>query len=175
MMPIPTHLKGLADPTSDVVDEEPLHADLKCDCGSSKFEVAYPGQTHEWNGEQVPCTAQIGDQFFFLVEGRCSVCEKGYCVVDQDFHGWNGFVCHDPAQAKLQRPVLEPWNCKTCGHHTHCVSIDIQTRGREDFIEEAGDDFDPDCWPDAFSWIDINLTCCDCSKKSPSWVSLETM
>ena len=130
MMPAPTHLRRIAVPTSDVVDEEALQAAIRCTCGEDRFEVMFPGQTHDWNGEQVPCTAQIEDKFFFLVLARCSSCQQTHCIIDQDLHGWDGFICHDAEQAALPRPALESWPCKLCGSAIHHVSVEIQTEGK---------------------------------------------
>jgi hypothetical protein len=59
MMPVPTHLKQCVVPGESTIDEEPLKATVQCPCGGNVFQLLYPGQTHEYAGEIIPCTAQI--------------------------------------------------------------------------------------------------------------------
>jgi hypothetical protein len=55
MMPVPSHLVGCVAPRDSVVDETPLIADVRCPCGSTKFDLLFPGQTHVFQGEVCPC------------------------------------------------------------------------------------------------------------------------
>jgi hypothetical protein len=175
MMPVPTHLRGIVVPHEEAIDEEGLAADIRCTCGERAFELLYPGQTHEFAGEVIPCVADIGGRFFFVLKARCARCSRENLLLDADFHGWNGFVCHDTEQAAAERPRLIPWACQVCGKTKHTGVVHIQTQGKEDFIAEAGNDFDPDRWPDAFGWFSLDVTCSQCSKRSPKLVSYETM
>jgi hypothetical protein len=175
MMPVPSHLVGSVRPKDAVVDEAPLDADVVCGCGSRRFDLLYPGQTHEYRGEQIPCTAQINDRFFFLIKARCTTCDRDHLLLDKDFHGWNGFVCHDEAQASVPRPPLVPWKCLACGKSEHQASVLINTEGREDFVEETEGEFDEGRWPDGFGWFSMSITCTGCGKQTPEWVSYETM
>ena len=175
MMPVPSHLKGVAIPRDPVVDEQTLTADIRCPCGGSTMELLYPGQTHRHGDQTIPCTAEIDGNYFFIVRARCSSCLTSHLLLDADFHGWNGFVCHDEAKASLPRPALIPWNCQSCVDIRHTVVVHIQTQGRQDFINEAGSEFDVERWPDAFGWFDVDLTCVGCGRNSPGLVSYETM
>jgi hypothetical protein len=175
MMPVPTHLKGLVVPREEAIDEKPLDADVRCPCGDEKFELLYPGQTHEYGGKTVPCVAQIGERFFLVLKARCAACSREHLLLDADLHGWNGFVCHVPEQAATERPPLMPWGCRGCGERVHTGVMHIQTQGKQDFIDEAGEDFDADRWPDAFGWFSLDLTCCRCGKESEGLISYETM
>lgn len=67
MMPVPTHLKGIVVPRDRIIDEQPLTADVRCTCGQMTFELLYPGQTHEYKGEIIPCTAEIRGRYFFVL------------------------------------------------------------------------------------------------------------
>jgi len=104
MMPVPSHLQGFVVPTDSADDEEALSAAIRCPCGEAKFELLYPGQTHEYDGQEIPCTAEIDGNFFFVLKSRCSVCGREHLLLDKDFHGWNGFICHEPDQAAFPRP-----------------------------------------------------------------------
>jgi hypothetical protein len=175
MMPVPTHLRECVVPKDSAVDESELDATVRCPCGSQEFSLLFPGHTHEYDGETIPCTAEIDGSFFFLIKAVCTSCSKEHLLIDQDFHGWNGFVCHEESQASKPRPPLTPWKCLGCGATPHSATIQIQTEGREDFVEEAGDEFDADRWHDGFGWFSMAIRCGECGKETPQWVSLETM
>lgn len=175
MMPIPSHLRGLAVPLDSAIDEKPLVAAVQCACSERRFQFLYPGQTHLYNGQKVPCTAEINGRYFFLVAARCITCSTDNLLLDVDFHGWNGFICHDDEQAALPRPTLTAWPCEACGYLAHTGFITIQTEGRHDFIAEVGDEFDSERWPDGFGWFSMSLTCCRCNLTSVELVSCETM
>jgi hypothetical protein len=175
MMPVPSHLVGCVVPKDASIDEKPLDADVRCPCGSDRFELLFPGQTHEYEGEPIPCTAKIDGHFYFRIIVRCTHCELGHLLLDTDFHGWNGFVCHDPEQAARPRPALIPWKCLKCGTTEHKASVHVQTEGKADFISESGGKFDEDRWPDGFGWFGVATVCTFCGKNTPEWVSCETM
>src|SRR4051812_20623501 len=159
MMRVPSHRGGFVRPKDSAVDETALDAEVVCRCGSRRFDLLYPGQTHEYRGEQIPCTAQINHHFFFIIKARCTACGRDHLLFDKDFHGWNGFVCHDEAQASLPRPPLVPWECLSCGKTEHEASVQIQTQGREGFVEEAEGELDEDRWPDGFGWFSMSISC----------------
>jgi ribosomal protein S27E len=174
-MPVPSHLVDCVVPKDATIDESPLDAVVRCACGSSRFDLLFPGQTHEYAGEKIPCTAEIDGKFFFLIKARCAGCEREHLLLDGDFHGWNGFVCHDSKQASLSRPLLVPWKCLSCGRAEHEASVQIQTEGKEDFVAETDGEFDDDRWPDGFGWFSMAIKCTGCGKETPEWVSYETM
>jgi hypothetical protein len=175
MMPVPSHLQGLVVPLDSEIDEEALSATVRCPCGEVRFDLLYPGQTHEYNGRMVPCVAEIDGKFFLVLKSRCAGCAQEHLLLDADFHGWNGFVCHDPAQAAVARPQLVAWACQACGESKHTGVVHIQTQGKDDFISEAEGEFDVNRWPDAFGWFSLDLTCSKCGKESQGLISYETM
>ncbi len=175
MMPVPSHLVDCVIPKDASIDENPLDADVRCPCGLTRFELLYPGQTHEYNGEIIPCTAEVEGKFFFVLKARCTGCQREHLLLDADFHGWNGFVCHDPEQAALPRPPLVAWKCLSCEGTEHQACVQIQTEGKEDFSEESDGEFDEDRWPDGFGWFSVAIKCTTCDKDTPEWVSYETM
>jgi len=174
MMPVPSHLRGLVEPLESAIDEGALSATVRCPCGETRFELLYPGQTHEHAGEKIPCTAEIDGNFFFVLKSRCPGCGREHLLFDADLHGWNGFICHDPAKAALARPQLVAWLCQ-CGEARHTGVVHVQTQGRDEFISEAGGRFDANRWPDAFGWFSLDLTCARCGRESRGLVSYETM
>ena len=175
MMPVPSHLKGVVVPLNKDIGEDNLSANFRCQCGESRFELLYPGKTHKFGGKLIPCTIEIDGHFFFVLKSRCTSCGHEHLLLDTDFHGWDGFICHDPDQASLKRPQLVPWQCQKCGETKHNGIIHIESQGEEDFVLEVGEDFDVDRWPDAFSWFSMDLTCCKCGLESQNIISVETM
>ena len=174
MMPVPNYLKDCVVPNKVHADEQSLVGIIRCSCGSQTFQVLYPGQTHEHKGQQIPCTTEIDGNFFFLIKSRCVSCGKEHLLFDKDYHGWNGLVCHDPTQACLPRPDLDLWRCLSCGGIEHEVSIKIDPVDKDTFIEQAGDEFDEEPWPEAFEWFNLSITCRSCGRLTKDWVSYET-
>jgi DNA-directed RNA polymerase subunit N (RpoN/RPB10) len=175
MMPVPSHLIGSVRPKDPTLDEAALDAEVVCACGSMRFQLLFPGLTHVVDDEQVPCVAEFNRRFFFLIKARCTSCGREHLLIDQDFHGWNGFVCHDRAQAAIPRPTLVPWNCLACGKTEHEAEVQIQTEGRRDLIANSNGQISEDRWPDAFGWFSMSIRCTACGKHTNQWVSLETM
>jgi len=174
MVSVPNHLKDCIISNDSHVDEQPLIGVVRCPCGGQTFHILYPGQTHMHKGQQIPCTAEIDGNFFFLIKARCISCGKEHLLFDKDYHGWNGFVCHNYAQASLPRPDLTPWQCLSCGGLEHEASIKIDPVDKATFVEEAGDEFDEELWPEAFEWFSMSITCHNCGRQTKDWVSYET-
>ena len=175
MMPTPTHLRNLVSRADSIADESALEAALRCPCGSEGFRLMFPGETHQHAKEPIPCVASIEGEHFFLVRADCASCGEGHVLLDQDFHGWNGWVCRDSAQAALPRPSLSVWSCLSCTSESHSARVTIQTEGKEDFVDEAGDAFDSERWFDGFGYFQLGIACLQCEKATPEWVGLETM
>jgi hypothetical protein len=177
MMPTPTHLrKCLRRPDVPISEiRGKLTAPVVCPCGSAEMELLYPGQTHEYTGRVIPCVAEIKGKFFFRLEARCKACQKTHLLLDKDFHGWNGFVCHDKKQATLPRPALKPWHCLSCKGNWHQMTVTICTEGKEDFIDETDGEFPAKRWPDGFGWFTLSTHCIKCGLDTEGLVDYETM
>jgi hypothetical protein len=175
MMPPPSHLREIVRPADTRVDEDPFVGKLRCTCTGERFRVLNLPYYHVGNGKVTLVTAEIKGKFFFIIRAQCVACEKDHLIFDKDFHGWNGFVCHDEKQAKLKRPKVEVWQCPECDGDAHEVTVAIAGEGREDFAEETEGQYDEDRWPDAFGSIGIGIKCCNCGGELPEWVSYETM
>lgn len=55
------------------------------------------------------------------------------------------------------------------------AQIEIVTEGKQDFVDETEGEFDEDLWPDGFGCFNMSVQCSKCKKKTPYWVSYETM
>jgi hypothetical protein len=135
----------------------------------------YPGQTHTYEGELIPCTAEVEGHYFFLLRADCPKCNALHLLFDSHFHGWDGFICHDKEKAALPRPELKAWRCLGCGGEEHKLVMKFTGESLEDFEENAGEEFGPESWPDAFGWITVDTTCVECGKRTEGLVSYETM
>jgi len=175
MMPLPTHLQGLVVPLDDSPNEDPLEANVRCTCGSESFELLYPGATTPHNDSVIPVDLEKGGHFFFRIEAVCKRCCACHLLFDADFHGWNGYICHDDTQASLPRPPLMAWTCLRCAATPHVARILIQTEGQADFVENTNGEFPPDRWPDGFGWFSMSIACESCQFKTDTWVDYETM
>lgn len=174
MMPVPTHLRECLIPLDDTIDEEPLIGRLLCSCGNTIFTLFYPGEVHLYKGNNIPCTKEMDGNFFFLIKGICSKCNREHLLLDTHFHGWDGYVCHDSRKAALPRPNLVEWECTSCGYTKHSAIIKIYTQGKEDYLEATEGEFEESRWMDSFEWIEILIKCSQCNLRTDEWVSCET-
>jgi len=173
-MPVPSHLKEIAKPAEQARDEMPLRATLRCACGSFSFQLLYPGQTDVIGKRSIPVTARVDGSYFYIVRSLCIQCGYEVTLLDADFHGWNGFVCHEPAQASVPRPPLIPWQCVECDSREHEAEIFIQGEGEADYIIESGNE-NGDRWPDAFGYFTLSVICSKCRLQTPDLFAYETM
>ena len=171
---VPRHLKTILQLSETNSSPERVYGRVMCPCGSNSFAILYPGQTHEFQGLRYPCTANIGGNLFFLVSARCTECNRIHLLIDQDFHGFNGVVCHDLEQAKLGRPSLIEWNCRRCNSVAHSLEVSIAIGDRDDFVAETADRPElADKWFEAFEWFSVEIECLNCGH-TEELVSMET-
>ena len=183
-MKAPTHLRDCTEPLKeeenknrffikryDLNDDNKYTAKLKCQCGNHIFELLYP----KGSDKAEPSTVEVDGKFFFLLKARCTSCSKEHLVFDADFHGWDGWICHVKKQAELPRPGLIEWKCKKCSSTKHSAVVIISSQGKEDFIEEAGEEFDIERWQDAFDWFTLDIKCEECNHEFRNFISYETM
>lgn len=176
MMPTPTHLKGI---TKNLTNEDAIFFGLEgrynesikdgyeysfigkivCTCGNQCLEYLQPYE-------------ETGSNY---IKVKCIECQQEYLIFDTDFHGWDGWICHDEEMATEVRPKIEVFKCTDCENELHEVVVIIDSQGKQDFIDEAGEDFDLSRWQDAFEWITIDIKCCNCGKVTKEIVSYETM
>jgi hypothetical protein len=175
MIPPPSHLATCTRPVRQLAEEHQYAGHIRCTCGGEIFELLHTGQTHEWNGETIPCVAEIDGEFFFRLAARCAACETEHLLLDQDFHGWNGFVCRNESDQRRPRPSLVVWECLLCGDTHHSADVVISSEGMDSAIEESTGVLDESNWQEGFGWIDIHIRCNACGAQKISWVSCETM
>jgi hypothetical protein len=184
MMPSPTHMKEFTEPLEEkdlnqrsskdrykIKDTNQYIAKLKCSCGNYCFDILYPGDINEYG----PCVMEKDGQFFFVIRVVCTHCGNDYLLFDDDYHGWNGWICHDPEKARIERPNLIKWECNDCKCTKHKAIVMINSQGKEDFIEEAGEEYDVNRWQDAFDWFTLDIKCENCGKETMDLISYETM
>lgn len=169
MIPAPTHLKDITKQLKEVdindfnlkdrFSEYSFIGKVNCTCGCESLQFLQPDE------EIGPCYLKV----------KCPICLKEYLLFDANFHGWDGWICHDEEAASEERPEVYPLECEECSNNVHEVVVIIDSQGKEDFMEEAGDDFDIERWQDAFEWITIDIRCNKCGKVTKELVSYETM
>jgi hypothetical protein len=177
MMPTPSHLRDCVKRPDVAVTEEEgrLIAPVVCPCGSAELELLYPGQTREVKGRPVIVVVQIDGNFYLRLEARCGNCGKNHLLLDKDFHGWNGYVCHDEKQAALPRSPLQVWHCPSCKNTRHQMEVTICTEGKTHFVEESEGEFQAESWPDGFGWFTLTTHCVNCGLDIDALVDYETM
>jgi hypothetical protein len=53
--------------------------------------------------------------------------------------------------------------------------VTICTAGRDHFEGETEGEFDPETWPEAFSWFRLSACCITCGRDTPDLIDYETM
>ena len=109
-LPIPRHLKEVLKPSGVDNGELQVTGEIQCDCGSKSFRIKLVGDTSCYVEERVIKVAEIDGHFFLIVKVQCNNCNKEHLIFDNDFHGWNGFVCGGDAKEQ-PRPEANVWNC----------------------------------------------------------------
>lgn len=167
---LPTHIR---DCIKDVkCTEDFIRGDVCCTCGNEVFALYYPGESIEYKGKKMPYSTYIHDHSYFIIKARCNKCNKEYLLFDRDFHGWDGYVCHDEKDASKPRPPLVPWKCPKCGEDKHGAQIMFCYGDKEEMLEDMEDkDID---WADAFEWIYMTIKCQTCGYVTEKWVDYET-
>jgi len=174
MLPIPKHLKSILRLIGEKNNEFEVTGKIVCDCGSENFTVELVGDSSNYEKDSVIKVIEIDGNYFLIIKVKCNSCGKGHLIFDNDYHGWNGFVCEVLAKQNA-RPDTKDWECSKCKKSDHSITLTIHSEGQEDFKEEAGDEFDEEDWIEAFSSITIKITCNSCGETNDKWISYETM
>jgi len=168
-LPIPSYLKGILVPIKSKSSENCVQGGLKCQCGNmGEFELLYSGNLKK------DVIKKIKDEDF-LVFAKCLKCGSKMLIFNDAVHGWDGVVCHADKKSESLPIDLKTWKCFQCQSESQKISIAISSQGKEDFISEAGPDFNPELWIEAFDWITIDTKCNKCGSEVKELVSFETM
>ncbi len=178
MYPVPKHLRSILNL------EEPLDGDdnsecrgrLVCTCGMDEFILLHVGGVGGKGKFQFAKVTVINGEAFLVIKVRCTGCDAEHLVFDDDFHGWNGYVCAaDEGLRSRPRPDLLPWECAMCSCSAHRVSVRIVGEDK-DFVLSEGEGVVTDAdWHEAFGWLTIDIECVTCDFKLGGWVDYETM
>ncbi|MDR2967962.1 MAG: hypothetical protein LBU74_08470 [Methanobacteriaceae archaeon] len=173
IIPLPKHLKDILIPIGDSNTEFQLIGKIVCRCGSEEFTIEFVGDDSNYQKDDVIKVAEIDENYFLIIKVKCNSCNKENLIFDNDYHGWNGFVCEGDSR-KLGRPETEDWQCNKCQNTNHSMIVEIASNGQDDFIEETEGELDREDWTEAFSWITIQVICNSCGETNNEWISYET-
>lgn len=174
MLPIPKHLKSVIKTVGQENSEFMVTGQIQCDCGNDTFKIKIVADDSAYETDNVIKVVEIEGHFFLIVKLQCNGCGKEHLIFDHDLHGWNGFMEADEAE-EIQKPPAKTWSCNKCRAENHKMIVTIQSQGQDDFVNEAGEDFDKNDWIEAFEWIIIGTECNNCGEINEEWVSYETM
>jgi ribosomal protein S27E len=174
MLPIPRHLENILKPIDGNNNEFKVRGKIVCPCRSEKFMIMFVGNDADYQRNNVIKVTKVGENYFLIIKVKCNNCGEEHMIFDNDYHGWNGFVCGGDARG-LPRPDTKNWTCNKCSHTCHSLRVKINSQGQEDFIEEGGNELDPNDWVEAFDWFTVDITCNSCGKTNDEWISYETM
>jgi hypothetical protein len=71
--------------------------------GANPSSCCIPVQPHK--DSVIPVTLEKDGYFFFRIEAACKRCRIHHLLFDTDFHGWNGYICHDSAERGSRFPI----------------------------------------------------------------------
>lgn len=174
MHPIPKHLKDVLEPVGEENSEKYVKGIVRCTCACECFHIKVFADI----AESFTQIREYKGGYALVVAAVCKNCGKEYLIFDISKHGWDGFVCHYGTSVPDHR--LKSWHCPKCGNDSYKMKISIISRGKKDFIEEAGindgeTEFREDDWVEAFEWITIGLICSRCGHRDKRWIDCETM
>ena len=172
MLPIPNHLKNILTPTGEFNCENEVIGKIVCPCGTDIFQIKYVGDHKMFEHLKAVTSIEKEDHFYLIVKVNCCNCSKEHLIFDNDLHGWDGFLTGMKTEFTPASTTLKCYNCE---HENHSIFITINSQGKDDFLEETGDEFKDDDWKEAFEWIRISTSCEKCNFENIEWISQETM
>ena len=174
-MPPPEHLRTCTVAVPSRCRRAKYVAHVQCLCGGKTFRLLHAGEIWtDKRGHHFPKETKAADGVFFVIAAQCRGCGKEHVLFDNDWHGWNGFVCFTEGRSR-PRPKLVPWNCDSCSEQEHTATIEVLSEGRQEAIEESSDFLTEANWQEGFGSIVIATKCGNCGHKCPNWVEYETM
>ena len=175
-MKVPTHLSECTLLKEVDMNRNYIKANLICkDHKIDIFDILMINDIKYTKNGIYPSVLEYDQNFFFVVAVKFLDCQDPYVLLDKDLHGWNGWVYRDPKQLLKVKPDYKLWKCTNCGKTHHKGSIEVFSKGKEDFIAEKDGAFDVDLWYDAFSWFKMNIRCTNCGLQTDQFIDFETM
>lgn len=172
-LPVPRHLKKIFQADPEKSDTYDLEGTLKCTCGCERFSL----KTYSFlRKDGCLGVARCKDGYALVIQAECGGCGSSWLVFDMSRHGYNGYVCHEGAEAPDSE--LETYHCPECGKDSFLVEISIEVEDPEQFAEEVvayePETYSEEDYVDAFDWIVISAECSCCRHKIRDWVNFET-
>jgi hypothetical protein len=172
MLPIPKHLKDILQPAGTKNHELEVNGQIVCTCGSDSFKIKYVGDDEQF--KNVVCHIQIGESYYLIVNAECASCKTDFLIFDAHLHGWDGYGEREH-WADKEKPKGKLLLCRKCNADIFSMSVQINSKGQEDFISEGGTEYDKEDWVEAFEWIRITTHCKNCNTTINEWIDCETM
>jgi hypothetical protein len=173
--PTPAHLRDLlvSDPNSS--DAHELHGVIRCPCGSAVSSLLYVAELTESQGIPLLRVLELPAGFFLRIGARCMACSRTHLLFDDDYHGWNGFVCPSRGARERARPLYQTYACHRCKAESHQISVGILgDKDQGEMLEDADGVLDQSNWFEGFGWFTVEITCVSCGYGPVAVVDYET-
>jgi hypothetical protein len=168
----PPYLTGWVVPTE--IDEEGrfLKATVRCPCGNPNLVLLFRGGTNP-----LPCILNLpgpdGEStWHFVIAATCPNCGGEQVLFDQNVHGWEGALAGGPTAAGPGLPPLQRWRCLSCPGEPHQITVGLVREHILDFLERAPEASEEE-YRNRFTWIAIDIRCCECGSETSRWVDYE--
>jgi ribosomal protein S27E len=159
-----------------------VNGNLHCPCGSSDVGILYPGKTTNLeDGSVFASRVDQGNYSFYFMKIKCFHCLLEQLVFDYDLHGYEAVFCPESCTPSAPRPELFEWHCRQCSSDHFNLEIALEYHIDDMAIEDLFDDpqtAENVAWDaifEAFSAINISLTCIQCNKHESNFITAETM
>ncbi len=171
--PVPWHLREWVAPVS--FEDEILKATVRCPCGSERVELHYLGTTSpsREDGTPLPRVVKIDEDYYLIIKAVCAACRAEQVLFDKNRHGFEGFSWPPREPTVPPRPFVA-WSCVSCSGLAHTAEVVIVSDYMYRYFENRYHlKYGVDRWPEMFGWIDVNIRCCGCDRRT-GWISYET-
>jgi len=179
MFPPPSHLQNLVLPLkvdASKDDDTEFVGALVCPCGCNEFILLYAGGAIGKGKTKSLGYAEVDGENFYIVKARCTRCDAEHLIFDDDFHGWNGYVCAPvDGNRNRRRPDLEPWECAECSCLVHKATVWIIGDTKEFYLKENEGILNEVNWFEAFGSFIMSIECVTCGLRRGGWAEVETM
>ena len=139
-----------------------LEGTLEC-CSSHSFEILAEGEIkHSLFSKTYVMPIKNND---LVIQSRCTNCGKAITVFDSRCDGYDQCeACHS-----VSAPSVVGVSCKKCGSNDYSINIKYEYPPLEELHDLGFEKVD-----NAYTWIQIKLTCNKCGTKYKKFVDFET-